>query len=550
MTTTVYRAKCIVTLNGYRPTATAVAVRDGRILCVGTEEQCAAWGDHVVDDRFAEHVLMPGLVEAHGHVLQGTMLAAPYVGYFERPRPEGTAMAGIRSYDALIDRLRAAADELDRDDVLVGVGFDPIYFSGPRLDAAVLDRVSTTRPIFLLHASGHLATVNTLMLTSSGITRDTTTPGVHRGPDGEPDGELQEAPAMLLAGSGVAALLALTSSLSGVADYGRLCRNAGVTTTTDMANELLLQPERVGEWRALVDDADFPVRLVAYTVPTLGGGSFDVHDAVTRAVALRSENGDKLRFGGIKLLADGSLQGWTGCCSWPGYFTGIDHGVPQFNQDELDLAVATFHAAGLQVRCHANGDAAVEQFLVSVERALVDHAWLDHRHCVEHSQTTRPDQYRRMARLGVAASIFTNHIWYWGDQHYEVLMGPERVERMWACRSARDLGVSVSYHSDAGVTPVGQLHTAWCAVNRLTPSGRVLGVAERVSPEVALRAVTIEAAYQLRLDHEIGTIEAGKRADFTVLEEDPLTVDPADLRDVPVWGTVLGGIPQPGPGNS
>ena len=149
--------------------------------------------------------------------------------------------------------------------------------------------------------------------------------------------------------------------------------------------------------------------------------------------------------------------------------------------------------------------------------------------------------FRRMARLGLCANLFTNHLWYWGDQHYEMTLGPDRANRLDACASALAAGVPLAIHSDAPVTPLGPLFTAWCAVNRVTPKGRVLGAAERISVPQALRAITLGAAYTLKLDHEVGSIECGKRADFCVLEDDPLAVDPMALKDVGVWGTVLSG---------
>jgi predicted amidohydrolase YtcJ len=146
-----------------------------------------------------------------------------------------------------------------------------------------------------------------------------------------------------------------------------------------------------------------------------------------------------------------------------------------------------------------------------------------------------------MAALGMCANIFSNHIFYWGDQHHDTTVGPERARGMDACGTALREGVALSIHCDAPVTPMGHLHTMWCAVNRLTPSGRVLGEHECISADDALHAVTLGAAWQLKLDHEIGSIEAGKLADFAVLDDDPLTVDPVTIKDIGVWGTVLGG---------
>ena len=149
--------------------------------------------------------------------------------------------------------------------------------------------------------------------------------------------------------------------------------------------------------------------------------------------------------------------------------------------------------------------------------------------------------FRRMAALGLGANLFANHLWYWGDQHLEMTMGPDRAERLDACASALAAGVPLAIHSDAPVTPLAPLFTAWCAVNRVTPKGRVLGAAERLTVMQALHAITLGAAWTLRLDHEIGSIECGKRADFAVLEQHPLEVAPEALKDIPVWGTVLSG---------
>tara|TARA_B110000240_G_C13283673_1_gene361185 strand:- start:74 stop:565 length:492 start_codon:yes stop_codon:yes gene_type:complete len=157
---------------------------------------------------------------------------------------------------------------------------------------------------------------------------------------------------------------------------------------------------------------------------------------------------------------------------------------------------------------------------------------------------TTAAQYKKMAALGINANIFSNHIFHWGDQHAAITVGEERAARMDACATAEREGVVFSVHSDAPITPMSQLHTAWSAVNRLTASGRVLGPEERISVAKALEACTLGAAHQLKLDHDIGSLEAGKLADFAVLEEDPFEVSPAELKNIAVWGTVVGGTPH------
>jgi predicted amidohydrolase YtcJ len=207
--------------------------------------------------------------------------------------------------------------------------------------------------------------------------------------------------------------------------------------------------------------------------------------------------------------------------------------------------LASFHRGKVNVHVHCNGDLAAEAVLDAIESAVIEHPWLDHRHTITHAQTITSAQLRRAAQLRAGVNFFSNHLWYWGDQHAELTLGPDRAARLDPCADAVDAGVPFALHSDAPVTPLGQLHTMWCAMNRLTPSGRVLGPAQRIDAARALRAVTLDAAWLMHLDHEIGSIEVGKRADFTVLDDDPLEVDPMRVRDLDVLGTVLGGVAQP-----
>jgi hypothetical protein len=195
----------------------------------------------------------------------------------------------------------------------------------------------------------------------------------------------------------------------------------------------------------------------------------------------------------------------------------------------------------VQVHTHTNGDEATELALDCMAQALQGHGGADHRFTLQHVQLADAAQFRRMKALGLCANLFANHHYYWGDQHHAITVGPERAARMNACATALREGVPLAIHSDAPITPLGPLFTAWCAVNRLSASGRVLGEHERIGVADALRAITLGAAYTLKLDAEIGSIECGKRADFCVLDDDPTDVAPEALKDVRVWGTVQGG---------
>ncbi len=545
--TTVYCARKIITMNPMQPEATHVAVRDGRVLAVGDLDRMRAWGAYTLNERFADKVLMPGLVEGHCHLKEGSVWDMHYLGWFDRRDPNGKIWTGLRSMDAVVARLSeidAQMRSAGKGDAepLIAWGFDPIYFGGERMTVEHLDRVSTTRLIVVTNANGHMMNVNSAMLRLAEITRDNEVEGVVKfqggANDGEPTGELQEPAAMFLVVRkiGESGILAPMTE-SGVRSFAALACMQGVTTATDLVNRLTDTDCKVLE-SALADD-DCSIRIL----PAFQAfhGTHGAALGAERVKSLMSRNTDRLRYGLVKMMLDGSIQGFSARLRWPGYFNGAPNGIWVTAPAQYEVDFETYHRAGLLIHTHTNADEASEVAINAIERVLTRAPRPDHRHTLHHGQMIDAPLFRRMAALGLCANLFTNHIWYWGDQHYEMTMGPDRAQRMDACASALAAGVPLAIHSDAPVTPLGPLFTAWCAVNRLTPSGRVLGNAERISVPQALHAITLGAAWTLKLDHEIGSIECNKRADFCVLDDDPLTVDPMALKDVRVWGTVLSG---------
>jgi predicted amidohydrolase YtcJ len=264
-------------------------------------------------------------------------------------------------------------------------------------------------------------------------------------------------------------------------------------------------------------------------------------DLIDHAISLRARSTDRMRLGAIKVVADGSIQGFSARLRAPGYFNGAPNGLwyisPEQMREIYDLALEN----NLLVHTHTNGDQATQLAIETLEAALDQRPTHDHRFTLQHCQLADAAQFQQMAKLGMCVNLFANHHFFWGDEHYRLTVGPERAERMNACRTALANDIPMGIHSDAPITPLGPLFTAWCAVNRITASGRVQGDFECISVEDALYAITLGAAYTLKLDGEIGSIEAGKHADFAVLEDDPTEIDGADLKDVRVWGTVQAG---------
>ncbi len=538
MTTTIFAARRILTMNASRPFATHVAVRDGRVLAVGTEEELRAWGDATLDERFADLVLMPGLIEGHSHLVEGAVWDHTYVGYYDRTGPDGRVWPGLKSIDAVVERLQAADAALaDPDAPLIAWGFDPIFFGERRMSAADLDRVSTRRAIGVFHASLHFLNVNSFVVDASDLASSTDMQEVMTDAAGKPTGELAGMVGMYLA------LKAMKYDLAGAStqpdalwNFARICQIAGVTTATDLHSPL--DEALVARLRGEVDKDDYPIRLV----PAFGGTLLPAAQGVARIGAVQDESTDKLKMGIVKLVLDGSIQGFTARLKWPGHFNGAPNGLWYIAPDAFKQLVSAYHEAGHQLHIHTNGDEATELALDAIEAALEKCPRADHRHVLQHCQMASDAQFRRMATLGVGVNLFSNHVYYWGDQHYAMTLGPDRANRIDNAGSAMAHGVDLALHSDAPITAVSPLFTAWCAVNRVTATGRVLGgEAEMLTVEEALYTITVGGAISLKLDDEIGSIEVGKRADFAVLHDDPLAVDPMELRHVKVWGTVLGG---------
>ena len=527
-------------MNRANPHASHVAVQDGRVIAVGTLEEVSAWGPHTLDTRFANHVLLPGFVEGHAHLLAGGIWRYSYVGHHERTAPDGVHWSGLSETSALLERLQAQERQLADDEPLVAWGFDPIFLNDERLNKHHLDRVSKTRPIAVIHSNFHLMTVNSAALTLAQYDERTNIEGVAKDNDGVLNGELQEFAAMFPIMRRLKIdFESMARTGSGIQDYAQVAKRAGVTTATDLFNDL--SDDDVALLTQHTNSADYATRLV----PVLNAHSGSPPDIAKRANELKAMSTDKMRLGAAKMITDGSIQGFTARMRWPGYFKGPDHGIWNIAPEQIMDMVNHLNAAAVQMHIHVNGDEASEVVIDALARALDNSPRHDHRHTLQHCQLADAAQFRRIAALGACVNLFANHIYYFGDQHYAMTVGPERAMRMNACRTALDNGIPLAIHSDAPVTPMGPLFTAWCAVNRVTPSGRVLGAHERITLPEALEAITIGAARTLHLDKEIGSIEVGKKADFAVLDANPFDTPESALKDIGVWGTVFAGVPQP-----
>jgi predicted amidohydrolase YtcJ len=535
----------------------AVAVKDGRIMAVGDSAavatRLAQLGlRYTVDRRFASNVIVPGFVEAHTHFqLYGTFAATPYVGYLDRPAPDGTLQPGVKT---LTDVIRVLHTEVLRKPgvPVFAYGTDPIYWQGTRLTAHELDAASNRVPIMVQMASGHIVVCNDTLLKlvekeDPAEWQRLVASGAVVQIGGRPTGELDEIAAVELAFS------AFTKASPGFALYvagaldraAEMMRRAGITTATDLYfAEGSRQQEQLA--RALYGTAAlspiFPRVYLAYSAAGLVQNYGD--SAVAHLQAQMARDTGKIRVGPVKIVLDGSIQGYTAVLS--NYVKPPAPGAnPIWNvpPDSLLALAQPFWNARIRLAVHVNGDSATGQLIRTVRALQTGSYWPDHRTTFEHNPAAWPTQYDSIAALGATVNLFAGHIWYYGPEHERYTLGPARTADIAAADWALARHIPFSLHSDAPVTPAGPLFSMWNAVNRVMPTtpDSVLGPQHRITVGQALRAMTMGSAYLLAAENEIGSIKAGKYADFTVLGQDPFAVAPLRLCAVPVVGTVTGG---------
>jgi predicted amidohydrolase YtcJ len=542
----IYKASKIITLSPDFPEVTHVAVSEGKILALGSLEDLA-YLNLPVDDCFAGKVLTPGFVEGHGHAIAGESWRYTYLGYDQQMDPKGKAWPGIINQQQALIRLSTAQAQLGVEDIpLIGWHYDPIFWQDKQqvLDRNALDSISQTRPIMVMHASGHVLNVNSALLAMANLDERLEIEGLIKDSQGRLTGELRDL------ASQFAVLKAIGNPLIGKVDpqildaYAQLAVNAGVTTASELYASL--DPLSMRSYSDAANRDDYPIRLYA----AQNAETLSVEDALLRLEEGKALSNDKLHLGSCKLIVDGSIQSFTARLEWPGYLNGAANGAWKQPPQRMEQMIREYHIAGIQLHIHVNGDQATELVLGILEKVLKEHPWPDHRHTLQHCQMASEAQYRKMAALGVCVNLFSNHLYYWGDQHSTITVGSNKAARMNAAASALKHGVNLAIHSDTPVTPLNPLFSAWCAVTRTSRSGKVNGENQKINITQALHAMTLGAAYTLKLDHLVGSIEVGKFADFAVLEQDPLTVASQQLKDIKVWGTVLAGIPYPAASNS
>ena len=327
-----------------------------------------------IDERYRDAVLMPGFVEGHAHMMTGAMWSYAYAGYQDRIDPDGRKWEGLTDIAGVMAGLKRALAALPADKPLIAWGFDPIFLPTERLNRRHLDQVSMDRPVVVMHSNFHLMTVNSAALAVAGYNRETNAVGVARFDDGEPNGELQEMAAMfpVMRRLGID-FRSLARTEFAMRNFAKTAMQVGVTTSTDLFNEL--PEEDIATLIRVTGDDDFQLRIV----PALNGIAEPAEKVAQRVAELRKRTTDKLRLGAVKLMADGSIQGYTGRLKWPGYITRpcqrhLEYAARPAARSRSFICTRE----GVQMHIHVNGDEASEAALDALEEAQARYPRFDH----------------------------------------------------------------------------------------------------------------------------------------------------------------------------
>jgi predicted amidohydrolase YtcJ len=508
-------------MNSDYPSASAMAISGNRIVAIGSESEVrAVIGEYSKYHDLNGKTIVPGFFESHDHLYMSSGTnSVTDVSPFTTPTLSG-ALKKIQQ------------TQPNEEGWVIAFGADQELYKeqrGPTRD--LLDKLFPNTPVLVFHLSGHGGFANSEALRLAGVDESTPNPTggfYEKDATGQLTGYLSGQPALFT-------VKGYPNPSPDTARSAALQRAAkGVTTASEFGimNAFVLE----GLQQA-TSSPDFPVRVV--------GGYFstapDFEEIVPR---LANYENSLLKIPFIKTWTDGSLQGGTGYLSEGYHAEGMGGGGAQGSQEFFNEQVLRIYQLGYWPAIHANGDAALDIALNAVEyaqQAMDDKPELDVRPQIIHAQYTREDQISRMAELGVYPTFFTTHVYYWGDLHYEKVLGPVRAQRLSAMADGFRYGIKPSMHNDPPVTPVDPLFNMWIAIKRTSQTGRVLGGDQAISPHQALEAYTINAAYQFGMEQDAGSLEVGKFADFVVLDSNPLKIGPDKIRYIRVLTTVRGG---------
>lgn len=530
----------IITLDEGNNYKKSLAITDGRVSGLWEESEpphgiLNMQDSQVIDARGT--CIIPGFIDTHNHLLTYSMTKNQIdCSTFQN-----------KSIQDIIDKIHVEVQKVEGEQWIQGYGYDDTSLDERRHPTKEdLDKVSPNHPVLLTHITGHFGVANSKALEFAGITEESIDPQntfYGRSKQGFLNGVFYEISALETVSKMIPALTIdeLVDTIeAGAQDY----LAQGITSNTDaLVGELADQADLYAHILAAKSGAN-PMRTELMLMDTMleGEGIFSTYTAKEVFHKVSTLSAGKARVNSAKVFQDGAIQGYTGALRNGYYQTPNTFGELIHEQQYLNEKILNLHKRGFRVATHGNGDRAIGSILEAYEYALRKHPRNDHRHRIEHVQTATREDIDSMKRLNVAGSVFINHVYFWGDLHKDLFLGPERASRISPLGSMRDENILFTLHSDCPVTPISPLFSVWAAVNRMTASGEVLGVDERIDVVTALKAMTIYGSKLNFTEKDSGSIEIGKYADLVWLDKDPTAIDSIYIKDIEIEATMIAGI--------
>ena len=536
---TVFPAKSIITMNASMPRAEAVAVRDGKILETGTLESLQPWlgkHDHKIDEQFQNSFIVPGLIDPHLHPSMAAVLLPTYfITAMEWKMPWGTTPA-TRSPAEYDERLKEAISKPTHGELFITWGHHNLWH-GP-ISRSRLNSIDYKTPIVVWNRSFHEVCMNDAALELLEIKEADVANATQI--DFE-KGRFYEI------GLGYAIqklnpyILAPEVFKEGLLKLKEVVHFGGQTTIADMAVGLFDFETELNTQVALYENEDNPFRveLIAHSTVMQKGNS--IEQAEELIAQLPERNSHRLNFGKrVKLFTDGAFFSQVAQLMEPGYIDG-HQGEWLSTPEQFEENARVFWNKGYAIHVHCTGDLGLELAVDTLQKMQDEKPRFNHGFTIEHFGLSTPEQVFRLSKLGANISANAYYVHELSDIYSNDSVGYERASSMARIGTSFKEGITTTLHSDFTMAPAQPLMSMWVAVNRINEKGNLMCEEERITPQQGLEAITINAARVLGLDHEIGSIRAGKKADFTILEEDPLNIDPIKIKDIDIKATVFEG---------
>ncbi len=546
--TTIYVAREFLTIDPKQPRAEAVAVRDGRFVAVGTLDKVkeAAGKDAKIDRTFADKVVIAGFVEQHVHpVLAALTMNTKVISIEDWDAIDGFSPA-VRDPKGYEERLKKAlADHKDKTKPFITWGYH--HYMHGELTREMLNKLAPGFPVVVWHRSGHELFLNDAALKLTGIDENVlaSLPKSAQDQANYEKGHFFEQGMLSLMGKVAPFMASPASFKSGLEYSAKYYHRNGITVCCEPGGFFSKPVQDAINAVYSGDEVPFNHYFMA------DGKTFAARNP-TDAKAMAADSEQVLNWGKgrtaflpkqVKLFTDGAI--FSQLMQMKDGYTDGHHGAWIIDPPVLSYAFQGYWNAGYQIHVHNNGDAGFDVVLGELEKAMKRAPRKDHRTVLVHFGFAQQDQVKRWIELGGIVSSNPYYVTALAGPYEKIGIGPDRAKNIAPHKYVLDNKGSLSFHSDMPMAPAKPLQLVWAAVNRTTYEGQVAGPQHKVPLDVALRAITIDAAYSIQLDKRVGSIEVGKDANLTVLEKSPYEVSPDKLKDIAVWGTMLEGRLQP-----